>query len=212
MHAQLYNLAAFEPTDEEICLATGQDADMDDGDDVDETLGGFIAPDGDVDADEDDDDFGKAVLKKKPKQPNRAIIQDSDDEDAQQSEAEEEYAPKAFKGKGKETDDKTEKKKKKKKGRTMQELQWMREQEPSTKMLWVMSELERMFKENPDGACPLSLLSLRPPRTRLTRTGLSHAYASQTRSSSSRRSSPPLTCSTTTSSTRECERCATRAT
>ncbi|GAA5916809.1 hypothetical protein JCM8208_004781 [Rhodotorula glutinis] len=133
----LYDLAAFEPTDEEICTATGQDVVMDEDDDIDETLGGFIVPDGD----EDDDDFGDAVQQRKPKQPNRAIVQDSDDEDgdvAQQSEAEEEPAPKSAKAKGK------------KKVKTAEQIQWVREQEPSTKMLWTMAELERMFKENPE--------------------------------------------------------------
>ncbi|GAA5932237.1 hypothetical protein JCM3775_001168 [Rhodotorula graminis] len=133
----LFDLAAFEPTDEEICSATGQDLVMDEDDDIDETLGGFIVPDGD----EDDDEFGKAVQKRKPKQPNRAIVQDSDDEDgdtAQQSEAEEEPAPKSANAKGK------------KKVKTAEQIQWVREQEPSTKMLWTMTELERMYKENPD--------------------------------------------------------------
>ncbi|GAA5838313.1 hypothetical protein JCM9279_003196 [Rhodotorula babjevae] len=132
----LFDLAAFEPTDEEICTATGQDLVMGD-DDVDESLGGFIVPDGE----EDDDEFGKAVLKRKPKQPNRAIVQDSDDDDdqvAQQSEAEEEPAPASDKGKGK------------KKVKTAEEIRWVREQEPSTKMLWAMAELRRMFEENPE--------------------------------------------------------------
>lgn len=188
---QLYDLAAFEPTDEEICTATGQDVVMDEDDDIDETLGGFIVPDGD----EDDDDFGDAVQQRKPKQPNRAIVQDSDDEDgdvAQQSEAEEEPAPKSAKAKGK------------KKVKTAEQIQWVREQEPSTKMLWTMAELERMFKENPEGASSLSLL---PRRAGLTRS--SHV---QRRSSSSRRSSPASTSSTRTSARRASARCATRAT
>ncbi|BGP44657.1 hypothetical protein JCM10450v2_000471 [Rhodotorula kratochvilovae] len=129
----LYDRIAFEPTDEELCTATGQDAEMDE-EDGDETLGGFIVPD-----EEDDDEFAKAAKKKAPKQPNRAVIQDSDeDEPAQQSEAEEELAPKADKGKGK------------KKVKSVRELLWMKEQEPSTKMVWVMNELERMFRDNPD--------------------------------------------------------------
>jgi len=148
LRSQLFDLAAFEPTDEEICMATGQDLVMDDDDDdVDETLGGFIVPDGD----EDDDEFGKALVKRKPKQPNRAVVQDSDDDDqvAQQSEAEEEPAPQSAKAKGK------------KKVKTLEQIQWVREQEPSTKMLWAMAELERMFKENPEGASSLPLLPRR---------------------------------------------------
>ncbi|GJN91484.1 hypothetical protein Rhopal_004507-T1 [Rhodotorula paludigena] len=127
----LFPLDAFEPTDEEICTATGLDIDMDEDDD-DDTLGGFIVAD-----DEDDDAFADSVKKKKkPKQPNRAIVQDSDDE---QSEAEEEPAPsRKEKGKGK------------KKEKTALELDWMAKQEPSTKMIWALTEIERSFKETPD--------------------------------------------------------------
>lgn len=93
---QIFKLAAFEPTDEELCTAANMEIDGED--DEDETLGGFIVRDDE----EDDDDFGKAVSKKKPRQPNRAVIQDSDDEEhAEQSEAEEEPAPRKNKGKGK---------------------------------------------------------------------------------------------------------------
>lgn len=104
MPSQLFPLNAFEPTDEEICTVTGLDIDMNEDDD-DDTLGGFIVAD-----DEDDDAFANSVKKRKPKQPNRAIVQDSDDE---QSEAEEEPAPsKKDKGKGK-------------KEKTALELDWM---------------------------------------------------------------------------------------
>ncbi|GAA6046597.1 hypothetical protein JCM3770_006230 [Rhodotorula araucariae] len=132
---ELYDMAAFEPSDEELCTATGQDAEMDEDEDEDDvTLDGFIVAD-----DEDDDEFANAVKKKAPKQPNRAVVQDSDeDEPAQESEAEEEPAPKTVKGKGK------------KKVKSVREMLWMQEQEPSTKMAWVMNEIERMFREDPD--------------------------------------------------------------
>lgn len=139
-------------------------------DDEDDTLGGFIVPDNE----EDDDDFGKSVSKKKPKQPNRAIIQDSDDEEqAQQSEAEEEPAPRKNKGKGK------QKEKPVYELKFIKEVRWAsflagpfadvtvgEQQEPSTKMIWAEKEVERMLKENTDGAFPLRSLPLpaRSPR------------------------------------------------
>ncbi|BGP04654.1 hypothetical protein JCM10049v2_000456 [Rhodotorula toruloides] len=130
----IFKLAAFEPTDEELCTAANMEIDREE-DDEDDTLGGFIVPD----HEEDDDDFGKSVSKKKPKQPNRAIIQDSDDEEqAEQSEAEEEPAPRKDKGKGKQ------------KEKPVYELKFIKELEPSTKMIWAEKEVERMLKENPD--------------------------------------------------------------
>ncbi|GAA5878832.1 hypothetical protein JCM1840_000729 [Sporobolomyces johnsonii] len=134
----LYMLEAFDPTDEELGNEMGSAMDVDD-EDVDPTLGGFIVEDGEA---SDDDDAPVFKQKKTPKQLNRAVIQDSDEEDGgAQSEAEEAPAPrKKDKGKGKAKED----------NRTMADVGWMKEQEPSTKMIWTLTELERIFKEHPD--------------------------------------------------------------
>jgi len=104
----LFVLEAFEPSDESLAdkLGVEMDVDDDDDEDADESLGGFIV--GDDDDDEEDSD--RPIVKKVPKQMNRAVIQDSDDEDAYHSasEAEEDNASdsrnkkkKDVKGKGK---------------------------------------------------------------------------------------------------------------
>ena len=102
----LYPLEAFEPSEEALSDKLGVEMDVDDDDeDADESLGGFIVQD-----DEDEEDSDRAVVKKVPKQMNRAVIQDSDDEDDHRSasEAEEDNASesrnkkkKDVKGKGK---------------------------------------------------------------------------------------------------------------
>ncbi|GAA6038972.1 hypothetical protein JCM8097_000134 [Rhodosporidiobolus ruineniae] len=125
---QLYDLAAFEPSDFELTTATGEAMDVDD-DDPDETLGGFIVND----EEDDDQPLGK---KKKPVQQNRRVIQDSDDE----SEAEEVPEPgsstKKDKGKGKE--------------KSALELDWMPSKEPSAKMLWAYNKLLEIWRDHPD--------------------------------------------------------------
>ncbi|CEQ38733.1 SPOSA6832_00205 [Sporobolomyces salmonicolor] len=123
----LYMLEAFEPTDEELS------DEMDVATDVDHTLGGFIVEDGEA----SDDDDAPVFKKKTPKQPSRAIIQDLEEEDA---DAQTEAEVKKDKGKGKAKED----------SHTMTDVGWMKEQEPSTKMIWMFAELERIFKEHPD--------------------------------------------------------------
>lgn len=127
----IFALGAFEPTDDELAEATGvveedKDDPMDDVDDEGD-LKDFIVRD----HESEDEDGSKPH--KKVKQPNRRIIQDSDDE----SEAEEAAAPTSKKSKGK--------------GKGKQESkdlpEWMRSQEPSTKMLWALEEIKRLDSE-----------------------------------------------------------------
>ncbi|GAA5877102.1 hypothetical protein JCM16303_006167 [Sporobolomyces ruberrimus] len=139
----LWPLEAFEPPDETLADKLGTKMEVDDDeDDADEKgdLDGFIVND-------DDDEYeDRSIKKKAPKQPNRAVIQDSDDEDdgLLASEAEEDFASesrKKDKGKGK-VIGKAEAKK-------IRQI-WMKKQETSTKMLWCLAELERLQAENPD--------------------------------------------------------------
>lgn len=142
-----------------------------DDDDTD-SLNGFIVDD---DEDEDDVDYGKASSKKnKPTQmSNRAVVHDSED-DNEHSEVEGESPPRAkdlikerarTKGKGKRegkgkgkavattftwTEVSTPPSRGPKRRRSAQ-LSLAAQQEPSTKLLWAYNELERMFRENPDG-------------------------------------------------------------
>ncbi|GAA5857003.1 hypothetical protein JCM8547_007910, partial [Rhodosporidiobolus lusitaniae] len=120
---ELWTLSAFEPTDFELTTATSEDVPMDD--DEDETLGGFMVS--------DDDDKPQP----KKKQPNRCVIQDSDDE---HSEAEEVPEPSSSdkKGKGK------------KKEKTASEVKRLNDQEPSTKMLWAYEKLESIWAADPE--------------------------------------------------------------
>ncbi|GAA5866871.1 hypothetical protein JCM3774_004583 [Rhodotorula dairenensis] len=147
---EVYHLEAFQPTDEEICTAANLDADIGNDDDDTESLNGFI-----VDDDEEDDDgeYGKAPSKKNkaPRMPNRAVVQDSED-DNEHSEAEEESAPRRAKDKVKERTQTKGKEKMddKAKGKAVITTFTWAEQEPSTKLLWAYNELERMFRENPD--------------------------------------------------------------
>lgn len=104
---------------------------LDDDIDDDGDLKDFIAIDNEMD---EDDEYGKP-LSKKVKQPNRHIIQDSDDE----LEAEEKEKPsKKDKGKGRE------------KVAPVELPDWMAKQEPSTKMKWALAEVQRLYAEFPD--------------------------------------------------------------
>ncbi|GAA6022649.1 hypothetical protein JCM8202_005034 [Rhodotorula sphaerocarpa] len=140
---EAYHLQAFEPTDEELCVAANMNVeegrDDEDDEDADGTLGGFIVDD---DAEDDDGDYGtsqKKDKKKKVKMPNRAVVQSSDE-----SEAEEESAPTRRTS----TSKPPQQEKGKEKEVAPAQLTWA-EQEPSTKILWAFNELDRMFKENP---------------------------------------------------------------
>ncbi|GAA5899596.1 uncharacterized protein JCM6883_005269 [Sporobolomyces salmoneus] len=150
----LYPLEAFEPSDQTLSERLGVEMDVDEDedeedDDDDDNLGGFIVNDDE----EDDSDFERRRIKNKnkntnkkiPKQPNRAVIQDSDDENDNEepSEAEESdsEARKKAKGKGK-----AEAKRK----NLSYFSEQIKENVPSTKMLWVLSELQTLQKENPD--------------------------------------------------------------
>lgn len=104
---------------------------LDDDIDDDGDLKDFIAKDDEVDEDDEDE---KPSSLKKVKQPNRRIIQDSDDE----SEAEEEKPSKKDKGKGKE------------KVGPVELPSYMEKQEPSTKMKWALAEVQRLDAEFPD--------------------------------------------------------------
>ncbi|ORY40897.1 SNF2 family N-terminal domain-domain-containing protein [Leucosporidium creatinivorum] len=126
-----FSLSAFEPTDDELSEATGIPMDVDEDIDDDGDLKNFIAKDDEMDEDDEDD---KPSSSKKVKQPNRRIIQDSDDE----SEAEEEKPSKQDKGKGKE------------KAGPVELPSWMEKQEPSTKMKWALAEVQRLDAEFPD--------------------------------------------------------------
>lgn len=164
---QAYYLQAFEPTDEELCVAANMNVeegrDDEDDEDADGTLGGFIVDD---DAADDDGDYGtsqKKDKKKKVKMPNRAVVQSSDE-----SEAEEESAPTRRTS----TSKPPQQEKGKEKEVAPAQLTWAEvclwparrrtrpatdvplrneQQEPSTKILWAYNELDRMFKENPTG-------------------------------------------------------------
>ncbi|GAA5925394.1 hypothetical protein JCM10213_008780 [Rhodosporidiobolus nylandii] len=131
---ELYKLSAFEPSDFELTTASGGDVEMADDDD-DDTLGGFIVND------EDEDDSGLSRKDKgkgkAPKQPNRRVIQDSDDE---HSEAEEVPEPSSSKAKGKG----------KKAEKTALELDFMQNQELSAKMLWAESKVNEILAEEGD--------------------------------------------------------------
>ncbi|GAA6004431.1 hypothetical protein JCM10207_000724 [Rhodosporidiobolus poonsookiae] len=130
---ELFALEAFEPSDFELTTATGEAMDVDDDDD-DETLGGFI-----VDDEDDGPSYGKKGKGKgkAPSQPNRRVIQDSDDE---HGEAEEVPELREEKGKGKG----------KKKEKTALEVGWMKEQEPSAKMKWALDKINEIHTQAPD--------------------------------------------------------------
>ncbi|GAA5958411.1 hypothetical protein JCM3765_007868 [Sporobolomyces pararoseus] len=135
--SDLYLLEAFEPSDQTLADRLGVEMDVDDDDD-DDDLGGFIVNDDEEGSEEE----GRRIKKKAIKQPNRAVIQDSDDEEdfKEASEAEEsdsESRKKQAKGKGKAE------------AKRIRQL-YLQKQEPSTKMLWVLSELQTLAKENPD--------------------------------------------------------------
>ena len=149
----LFQLKAFEPTDEELAEDSG-DMDIDEDEPRSE----------DEDSDNDNfEDFDKVVERKvstcsvarftlssdpldraqknkgkkasssktgAPKQNNRAIVIDSDDEDEPEAAAPEEMSEtKAGKQKAKELPG------------------WMAKQEPSTKLLWLYEEIYRLSKE-----------------------------------------------------------------
>ncbi|GAA5972276.1 hypothetical protein JCM11641_002387 [Rhodosporidiobolus odoratus] len=129
---ELYNLAAFEPSDFELATATGHD-EMAVDDNEDDTLGGFIVND-----DEEDDamSFGGKEKKKAPIQPNRRVIQDSDDEHSEAEEVPEPSSSSKKKGKAKE--------------KSALELDFMQNQEPSSKMTWVLEKIQAFQATNPD--------------------------------------------------------------
>ncbi|KAL8286684.1 hypothetical protein RQP46_004212 [Phenoliferia psychrophenolica] len=140
----LFPLKVFEPTDAELEEATG-DMNVD----SDEERSADEASDSDDDEMLDFDEMlakknakklakskgkGKASstsLAKAPKQNNRAVIIDSDDEE-DQLEPEEISSTKAGKQKEKELPG------------------WMASQEPSTKLIWLEQEISRLRDEHPD--------------------------------------------------------------
>jgi hypothetical protein len=188
-HDECFILDAFEPPDDEVervakggnrlgssskrkrAEAEGDDEDDEEEENADPTLGGFIVAD-DKDS-ESDSDFelvnakGKGKAKAKPpKQPNRAVIQDSDDdevdeleeaEEASESSDEDDFRPRfSAKDKGKskskgtipagpQIDQKMSAKEKKR-----AQAKWRAQQEPSTKMMWVLNEIKRLEEEAPD--------------------------------------------------------------
>ncbi len=147
-------------------MAGEPDSDEEDAaeDNEDPTLGGFIVDD-DKSSDSDFEPVnfkskGKAKAKA-PKQPNRAVIQDSDDDEVDELEEAEEVVEVSddedrprnkakSKGKGKmsagpKIDEKMTAKEKKR-----AQAKWRADQEPSTKMLWVLAEIRRLQREDPD--------------------------------------------------------------
>ncbi|KAI5477304.1 hypothetical protein MNV49_006525 [Pseudohyphozyma bogoriensis] len=126
-----FPLSAFEPSQEEITKEVGVA-----GEDID-----LENSDGEDDKDEleeksEDEEEDLPVVSRGPKQKNRARVIDSDDEDEAKEEAD------------KKDQEKAEKKKAK-----MKELElpdWMASQEPSTKMRWLLEEIQRLESEAPD--------------------------------------------------------------
>lgn len=171
---ECFVLAAFEPPPEKVEQAAtkgsrlGSADEVAEEDDDDPTLGGFIVKDGESDESDFElvDRKGKGKAKpKKPKQPNRAVIQDSDDEEDEMDELDSEEdsdARSKGKGKGKAIDKgkgkgkvmlndgpKTDKKMSAKEKKRAED-KWRADQEPSTKMMWVLSEIRRLEAEAPD--------------------------------------------------------------
>lgn len=176
---EVFVLGAFEPLPAKVERAAkngnrlGGPADDDDDaaeeaaddDNEDPTLGGFIVGDDKAD-DSAESDYepvnfngkGKAKAKVKvPKQPNRAVIQDSDDEAEEEDELESDFGEEAkpaltrmAKGKGKPMAGPNLDKKMTAKERKRAEAKWRADQEPSTKMLWVLAEIKRLQEEAPD--------------------------------------------------------------
>ncbi|GAA5891117.1 hypothetical protein JCM6882_006429 [Rhodosporidiobolus microsporus] len=130
----IYTLQAFEPSDFDLTVASGKKVGSGKDDDEDDTLGGFIVND-----DEESDDEVKSSKKKTkaPSQPNRRVIQDSDDE---HSEAEEVPEPSSSRSKGKG----------KQKEKSALEVEFMKSHEPSAKMLWLKAKLDAIFRDSPD--------------------------------------------------------------
>lgn len=114
----IFNLAAFEPTDEEIAEVTGVDLEKQ-------------SIDTGKESDSDDEEEEEAPVKTKKK--NRAVIEDSDEEEEKKPEKEKMSEKKAGKQKA------------------AKELPgWMAQQEPSTKMRWLLEEIRRIEIEAPD--------------------------------------------------------------
>ena len=162
-----FKLDAFEPPNDEVERVAktgnrlgGAEADRakkeDHDDDGDETLGGFIVQDEQSqDSDYELVDF-KGKGKPKPKQTNRLVVQDSDDDEIDQldsDEAEQDFVPSSTakqKGKGKMAAGPGVTKKMSAKEKARAEAKWRADQEPSTKMVWVLNEIRRMQEEDPD--------------------------------------------------------------
>ena len=173
-------LAAFEPPDEEVervamtgnrlagpSEKAGAEAEVEEEGEEDEnadpTLDGFIVDDDK--SSESDLGFEHVNRKEqaKPRQPNRVVVQDSDDDEVDELEeageaiesSDEEDQPcskSKHKGKGKvkvparpEVGKKMNAKEKKR-----AEARWRAEQEPSTKMMWLLNEINRVREEAPD--------------------------------------------------------------
>lgn len=116
--ASVFSLAAFEPTEEQIAKATGLAEEKDDP--------------------EDDDDV---PAPRAAKQNNTRVIVDSDDE-AEATEARK--SPEMSSKKAGKQKEKIEKKEKKIKEKVEN---WADAQEPSTKMRWLLAELNRIENE-----------------------------------------------------------------
>lgn len=143
----IFALSAFEPADEEVLASAERDVDMDDllggkgkGKDEADDLNGFIVPDGQEDDSDEEEDL--PVLKVKV-QPNRPIVQDSDDED----EPIVSTAPAKDKGKGKAREEESSSSRGRKSKKKTELPEWQSKQEPSTKMKWALEELNRCREE-----------------------------------------------------------------
>ncbi len=96
----------------------------------------------DIDSEDDEDRTASARDKGKgraraPLQPNRAVIQDSEDED-ELDELDEEVKPSPG---GKKVTARDQ---------AREDAKWRLQQEPSTKMVWVLQEIRRLQAEDPD--------------------------------------------------------------
>ncbi|KAK4057554.1 hypothetical protein OIO90_001199 [Microbotryomycetes sp. JL221] len=127
----LFRLSAFEPSDEELepFLAVPPSPKKNAGK-------------AKIEAVSDDEDFGP-IVKKKLLQPNRAIIQDSDDD-------EELPTLKQLSDRSKSKRDASTNDKKAGKQKAKELPGWMAEQEPSTKMKWALDEVLRAQVDSPD--------------------------------------------------------------